>query len=47
VAIGYSPVDIQEWINRGIRIISVNGDTGFLLEAGKETLKQTKRLFGI
>jgi 2-keto-3-deoxy-L-rhamnonate aldolase RhmA len=47
VAIGYSPVDIQEWINRGIKIISVNGDTGFLLEAGKQTLMQTRRLFGI
>jgi 2-keto-3-deoxy-L-rhamnonate aldolase RhmA len=47
LAIGYSPVDIKEWIDRGIKIISVNGDTGFLTDAGKETLKQTKRLFGI
>jgi 2-keto-3-deoxy-L-rhamnonate aldolase RhmA len=47
LAIGYSPIDIKEWIDRGIKFISVNGDTGFLTDAGKENLNQTRRLFGI
>ena len=39
LAIGYSPVDIREWIDRGIKWISVNGDTGFLSAGAQETLK--------
>lgn len=45
IAIGYNPVDVKEWIDRGARIISINSDYNFLMTAGKETLKQTKKLF--
>jgi len=46
IAIGFNPVDVKEWIDRGVRIFSMNSDYNFLMTAGKEILEQTKKLFG-
>ncbi|MDR3551515.1 MAG: aldolase/citrate lyase family protein [Clostridia bacterium] len=45
LAFGYSPVDIEDWISRGIRMISVNSDIGFIASAGAQTLRATKEMF--
>lgn len=44
-SIGYDPVTIKEWIERGVNYIEVGCDTAFILEAGIQVFKKTKKCF--
>jgi len=45
VSIGYNPTTIKEWIERGVNYIEVGCDIAFLLQAGTQVLKKTKKIF--
>lgn len=44
VSLSYSPVDLKEWINRGVKIMSIDSDMAFTRIAAKEILKEAKEL---
>lgn len=45
ISIGYDPATIKEWIERGVNYIEVGCDVAFLLQAGIQAFKKTKKIF--
>lgn len=45
VSIGYDPITIKEWIERGVNYIEVGCDVAFLLQSGIQAFKKTKKIF--
>lgn len=45
ISIGYDPATIKEWIERGVNYIEIGNDVSFLLQAGIQAFKETKKIF--
>jgi len=43
---GFNPQEIQEWMNRGARLLHINGDLGLLRNAARYELQELKRMTG-
>ena len=44
-AIEYDPKTIKEWVERGVNYIEIGVDVSFLLQAGIQAFKETKKIF--
>lgn len=43
---GFSPVELREWIDRGVRLLHINGDLGLLRSAAKYEYRELSRMTG-
>ena len=43
---GFNPQEIREWVDRGARLLHVNGDLGFIRNAARYEYQELQRLVG-